>query len=349
MHYYLKMPRRLTLVRYKQNSGIIAALLILFVCVKVGCASKDGNEIESYRHYCRVLRRLRHIHLLARGHDSCGKPCTQFFFRIPDKEIASKVFSSCRGGPVPLSMFNHDCLGMTRPVTTNRTPSLLLLPSDLDAPWWPGTAFASDSDARKSGWRVRRYRSHLGQGLQCYNELKRVILNWEFDTGANRPRQKSMGIIRIRNSIAEGGAAGNGKHHEISLIPGAKRMATYSEANYNVRIGNLTLGFPTFFAVSPVAGVYDIVDGWSDNNDLFTSTSYATVGRHLLCGEERVTAILRNDKKVDLEVLSYSRPAPSLVGKIVWPFIGRMQNQFFESQMKAIRLVASSGCKVGFG
>ena len=112
-----------------------------------------------------------------------------------------------------------------------------------------------------------------------------------------------------------------------------------------MRIGNLTLGFPTFFAVSPVAGVYDIVDGWSDNNDLFTSTSYATVGRHLLCGEERVTAILRNDKKVDLEVLSYSRPAPSLVGKIVWPFIGRMQNQFFESQMKAIRLVASSGCK----
>ena len=87
------------------------------------------------------------------------------------------------------------------------------------------------------------------------------------------------------------------------------------------------------------------------NGDLYTSAAYATVGRHLICGEERVTAILRQGsdtlhhckaQPVHVEILSYSRSAASFVGKLVWPLIGRMQSQFFEAEMKHFVVVGDS-------
>ncbi len=42
---------------------------------------------------------------------------------------------------------------------------------------------------------------------------------------------------------------------------------------------------------------------------------------------------------VDVEILSYSRPAPTLVGKLIWPFIGRRQRDFFERQLEALEQV----------
>ena len=83
---------------------------------------------------------------------------------------------------------------------------------------------------------------------------------------------------------------------------------------------------------------------------LYTSTAFATCRGHWLAGEERVTVALRDDDcnqpergaPVDVEILSLSRPAPSLVGKIAWPLIGRMQNTFFVQQLNALEKVATS-------
>ena len=63
---------------------------------------------------------------------------------------------------------------------------------------------------------------------------------------------------------------------------------------------------------------------------------------HLLSGEERVTVVWRKGAggRVDIEIVSFSRSSPSLVGKIIWPLIGRMQTQFFVSELDHLDNVA---------
>lgn len=73
----------------------------------------------------------------------------------------------------------------------------------------------------------------------------------------------------------------------------------------------------------------------------YSATAYSTLKGHLLSGEERVTVALRDDTGfVDVEILSYSRPGPSLRSKFVWPVIGRMQHRFFDDQMDFLEQVA---------
>jgi hypothetical protein len=45
---------------------------------------------------------------------------------------------------------------------------------------------------------------------------------------------------------------------------------------------------------------------------------------------------------VDVEILSFSKPAASAKGRLVWPVIGGMQNTFFEQQMISLERVAQS-------
>ena len=62
---------------------------------------------------------------------------------------------------------------------------------------------------------------------------------------------------------------------------------------------------------------------------------------HLFRGEERVTVCLRDDNNeqqlavpvVDVEIISISKPAPTIFAKCLWLFIGKKQNKFFELQM----------------
>ena len=132
-----------------------------------------------------------------------------------------------------------------------------------------------------------------------------------------------------------------------------RRMITYSEVGSGNRSSILVrLRLPSLFAVNPVAVVYDLVDQRGPSTT-FTSTAYATLRGHLLCGEERVTVALRdgnsnvggiarNDDNgwVDVEVLSYSRPAPSALGRLAWPLIGQMQGSFFAKQLDALEQIA---------
>lgn len=64
---------------------------------------------------------------------------------------------------------------------------------------------------------------------------------------------------------------------------------------------------------------------------------------HLLRGEERVTVALRDrNQAVDVEIISISKAGESIKAKGLWPFIGKMQNKFFESQMKSLEKVAQN-------
>jgi uncharacterized protein (UPF0548 family) len=130
------------------------------------------------------------------------------------------------------------------------------------------------------------------------------------------------------------------------------------------------------YAVNPVAVVYDIIDERVPNDgsgkSLYTSSAYSTLKGHLLSGEERVTVIMRGDHDtvdigsilpatagrtngilmhndeslsngggwVDVEIVSYSKAAPSLLGRMVWPFVGKKQDSFFTSEMDALEYVA---------
>ncbi len=101
----------------------------------------------------------------------------------------------------------------------------------------------------------------------------------------------------------------------------------------------------------------------------YSSTAYATLKGHLLSGEERVSVILRHDADeglgprqsniletsrgvhgsrkdgyVDVEIVSFSKAAPSILGKLIWPFIAKKQDEFFQSEMNALERVAKS-CK----
>lgn len=157
--------------------------------------------------------------------------------------------------------------------------------------------------------------------------------------------------------------AGTAKKNLLQIWsgPGGRRLVTYTEVK--VGGGKIKLRLPSLFAVNPVMVVYDLVDQ-RGTKTTYTSTAYATLKGHLLSGEERVTVALRDDVGqgtfaiagpsgsisvngnkngyVDVEILSYSRAAPSFLGKMVWPFIGKMQSRFFVRQLDFFEKVAST-------
>ena len=287
------------------------------------------------------------------------RPGTRFTLRLPNTKTADEMYRHMRNGEeIP---FNYDCAGMTRPTKLVPTSAAALGSGrangdsskdhgsdySLDKYCWPDAKITDDDSRRNNGgWRILRYRQCVGYGPKCYKRVRRAVLDWEFATVGQEESarggrgmskgQKATGIIRAKDTVSSGfgtDATTTGRVQSISLNPCGRRMVTFTECRY--------IGLPTFYAVNPVASVYgDIVDQRCSNGDMFTSTAYGTVGNHLLSGEERVTVLLRNsvsendhDRPVHIEIRSYSRPAPTLAGKIVWPFIGRMQNGFFKAEL----------------
>lgn len=158
------------------------------------------------------------------------------------------------------------------------------------------------------------------------------------------------------------------------------RNSNGSGAGLGTAVGKLVLGFiniiPTIYVINPVRVIYDIVDEQLSNGDLYTCSAYATMGGHLLRGEERVCVIFRgsdakcrgllsprytstyegkglqimpvvtngvkdhNHGYVDVEILSYSKPALNMLGLLVWPFIGKKQEDFFQCQLRELERVA---------
>lgn len=226
--------------------------------------------------------------------------------------------------------------------------------------WWPDGPWKGILSRQKksSSWRVLCYRKRVGYGRECYERVKQSALANDFDDGGRKgiisvvpPRTKS---ITPYHRFAQPGLyseiyATSTSNNAQALWPGGgRRLATFARSG--------PFSWLRIFAVNPVSVVYEMEDQRMEDPTgarggcLYTSTAFATCRGHWLAGEERVTVALRDDDcnqpergaPVDVEILSLSRPAPSLVGKIAWPLIGRMQNTFFVQQLNALEKVATS-------
>ena len=175
----------------------------------------------------------------------------------------------------------------------------------------------SRSSSSKDGWRILRFHRRVGYGKSCYKRVQNAVLNWDFESQHGR---KPMGILS---------ATDIDRLIDSSYTPTRRNLlATFTEIC-------LPKPLRSVFNVNPVHVVYDVKDEKSIPKCLFTSMAYATLKGHLLTGEERVTVIWRKgvNDEVDVEIISFSRAAPSIAGKVIWPLIGRMQKQFFLSEM----------------
>lgn len=277
--------------------------------------------------------------------------------------------------------FNHETAGMTNPclhVTSSSSPLDVMrttIPVSTKASaegdvadattsgsWWPGTA-CSDVDTKH--WRRGRLCRRMGQSAECYQRLRDAALQWEFVT-------KDKGMIQVQqpesSKTAQPVFVQRGRYSVMPLSeqeqpktenlldpirsnrvmqiwsgPGRK-LVTYTTAKGNSE--NKVMRFlsklvPPIYAVNPVSVVYDLVDQRGPQTT-YTSTAYSTLKGHWLCGEERVSVLLRDDQSVDVELLSYSRPTRSVVSKLLWPLVDGMQQRFFQQQLNVLEEMAKA-------
>lgn len=220
---------------------------------------------------------------------------------------------------------------------------------------------AQNTGFREKDWRILKYRKRVGRGRDCYRKVRDAALDWEFQSADG-----STGMIQVPDTSPSGGNFGLGTmrvassnmKQSYSVQPidddasdsnrsanayssssslyrslGSRRLVSFASKS-------VTEFLPSFlrrriYSINPVMVVYDVVDQRApDGQTTFTSTAYATLKGHFLCGEERVTVALRDGSQdVEVEILSISRAAPGLFGKSLWPFIGKMQNNFFQHQL----------------
>jgi uncharacterized protein (UPF0548 family) len=269
---------------------------------------------------------------------------------------ASKWFSAKKS-----FAFNHESVGMTNPYlhfAINEDQEAVLqasakiISSGVDVQWWPQATLMDKS------WRMIRYRRTLGVGTAIYDAVRDACLDWEFASKGNgivqikvtseprrelHRREDRGGYEVVHTRIHGDGDMMCTPPNSCRQLGAGRRLVTYTSTS------SLKLKWlPQLFVVNPVMVVYDLVDQ-REAGTTFTSTAYATMKGHWLSGEERLTVAHRDGTgNVDVEILSYSRPAPSLVGKLVWPFIGPFQTKFFESQMEQLEQVAKGAHTTGY-
>lgn len=188
--------------------------------------------------------------------------------------------------------------------------------------------------------RVLRYQLQVGEGMQCYERVRDFARKWEFDSG-----DKGIEVVES-NPHGSQYSQSFRIHHPLE---GTTTSAERSE-NWGRRMVSWTKVGP-FYVLSPIAVIYECVNQNGSGRDgagtLYTSCAYSTQQGHWLSGEERVTVAIRETKDhfrpppVEVEILSISRPAPSLMGRLAWPLIGRMQEKFFVEQLRALHQSAA--------
>ena len=193
-----------------------------------------------------------------------------------------------------------------------------------------GGATTICSNKTIDGWRVLRFYKRVGQGKDCYARVQNAVFNWDFEAhyvGIVSAKTQKEGDLDISLNNKEDNTAD-------CTAPRRSLLATFTEIC-------LPKPLKSFFVVNPVHVVYEVKDE-RHPKFVYSSTAYATMSGHLLSGEERVTVVWRNRDggEVDVEIVSFSRSAPSLVGKIIWPLIGRMQTRFFLSELDHLDNVA---------
>jgi hypothetical protein len=145
-----------------------------------------------------------------------------------------------------------------------------------------------------------------------------------------------LGFDVIHNvAFSDGDLYGASTQNAVKIWsgPGGRRLATYTQAGFKWKWA------PRLYVVNPVEVIYDLVDQRAPGTT-YSSTAYATAHGHWLQGEERLSVFHRDGGDVDVEIVSYSKPQKSLWGRMIWPFVGPLQGQFFESQLNALRNAA---------
>lgn len=282
----------------------------------------------------------------------------------PTADRVSRWFASSRNNNNNI-IVNHDSVGMTNPYMDNENVMQVVSKEvvvsssddkdDNENYWWPPCYPIK-------GWKLLSYRQRVGFGLKCYNAVRDKALEWEFDND-----DSSKGIVQIRRSsstqqppilqrrddshpgyvVVHNVVFGDGdlydggpscqNAHKLWLGPGGRRLATYTQVGLFKRCKKWA---PRVYVVNPVSVIYDLVDQRAPGTT-YSSTAYATVRGHWLRGEERLSVLHRDGGDVHVEILSYSKPCNNMWGKIIWPFVGHLQGQFFESQMNALQVVAT--------
>jgi uncharacterized protein (UPF0548 family) len=178
------------------------------------------------------------------------------------------------------------------------------------------------------GWRVLRYQKRVGFGKNCYRRVRQAVLDWDFEAHEGN---KYMGILPVETSKKAVDFCSN--EAGPSFFARRHLLATFTGISFPRPLKSL-------FVVNPVHVVYEVKDSHIVPNCLFTTATFATLTGHLLAGEERVTVLIDAGNAVAVEILSFSRPAPSIKGKFIWPLIGRMQRQFFLCEIHHLDKIA---------
>lgn len=279
--------------------------------------------------------------------DDAPKLRTRFTFRRPTGDNVFSILFGCddlHQLPEKEVKFNHNSIGITGPVLCNN-PDSNVFPLCSGYPWDDesklnrfldrfarSSSYTSDNVACSSishnGWRILRFHKRVGSGKRCYKRIQNAIYNWDF---VSCDGKKSTGILAPKKSVH----IANIKQTQSAIHSRRGLMGTFSE---------IPLLRP-LFVINPIHVICDMKNCRHKSNpsSIISSSSYATLDGHLLAGEERVSVALSGNDAVDVEIISFSRSAPSINGRIVWPFIGRMQKLFFLKEMEHLSRVAK--CK----
>jgi len=243
----------------------------------------------------------------------------------PSQSVIDKLFNSRAE-----AVFNHDFVGITNPF-------LHATPTSSSSPFPPYGLSSSPH-------RILRYTRKIGKGQKCYENARDAALSWDLHRNstwagvrtASAPRGSPFGSLSNDSRVLEIGNP-------------FKRLVTLS------RIGKSPL-----WIMNPCRVVYDLVDV-RGRGSTYTSTAYSTLHGHLLAGEERVTVVIEDERAsgvinfagvekntgvseggnrdVYIEILSCSRPTPSLLGRMVFPFVKNWQERFFMEEMDTLERI----------
>ena len=181
------------------------------------------------------------------------------------------------------------------------------------------------------GWRVLRYQKRVGYGESCYRRVQTALFDWEFES---KNGNLSLGIISSPLPSKKGMDVRSTSTTTASSPTTRNLLATFTEMKFPYPLNSI-------FVVNPVHVVYEIRDlRRQAPRSIVSCVAYATLSGHLLAGEERVTVRKGERDEVDVEIVSFSRSTPSIVGKCIWPIIGTMQQQFFISELYHLDKIA---------
>lgn len=244
--------------------------------------------------------------------------------------------------------------------STSKSTSKSSTTSNTSEDWWPSLSFTPRNAKR---WRVLTYRKRVGYGLETYKRVRDAALEWKFEAPNQRmgllpvpaaadlqlqqtqrqqdppnlPRPfvaKSRYVVlpNIHSTPDQDQHTSTTSHH---CIGAGRRFVSYTSKR-------ILPFLPKIFSINPVMLVYDVVDQRGPTTT-YSSTAYATMKGHLFRGEERVTVAIRDETQaVEVEILSISRPAPTIKAKLIWPLAGKLQSSFFHEQLAGLAEIATN-------